>query len=643
MLTIGLVIAGAVFCGVTAGAFFAFTHDLPQIRALESFRPSAVTRIHAADDVLLAELYAQRRDPVALETIPANLKIAIIATEDRNFYNHSGVVLKGILRAALKNVLARKYAEGASTITQQLAKTLFLSRKKTLVRKIKEAILAIQLERRYTKNEILELYLNQVYFGSGAYGVQSAAHIYFGKHVKDLNLAECALIAAMPRLPSRYSPLVNKPLARKRRDIVLKIMHRTGLITDTQYTQTRQAPIVLAPQSRRVGRAPYFIDYIKAVLEKEIGSDTLYKGGLTIHTTLDFKLQQAAEEAVTNGLVALEARMHRQGIAQPPPECALVALDVESGAILAMVGGRNYTQSPFNRATDARRQPGSAFKPLVYAYAVEQGFAQNMLLLDAPVVFKGGQDGKDWKPENFSRRFQGEMTMRRALTHSENIPAVRLLDKLGVTSLINFSTQLGIESALKPNLSLALGTSEVNLLELTRAYTVFANMGQRPTPFGVMEVNDRENRIIQRVSVKKQLAMSRVGAAIVTNLLEGVIQEGTGAKARQLRRSLAGKTGTTNSYRDALFVGYSPTIAAGVWVGRDNFESLGDKETGSRAALPIWIEFMTHALNREKQHYFDIPDGVLKVGIDPFTGRPAQTDSRGTVTALFKKGTQPIP
>jgi penicillin-binding protein 1A len=627
-LALLILLSGGIICGVIAGAIFGLTHDLPQIRSLENFTPSAITRIYSSDKELLAEVFIEKRDPVPLEIIPNHLKAALIATEDRKFYSHSGVDLKAIVRAIFRDIWAGEFVQGASTITQQLAKTLFLAPRKTFVRKMKEALLAFQLERRYTKEEILELYLNQVYFGSGAYGVESAARIFFGKSVKGLKLSECALIAGMPKSPSRYSPLVNSDLALKRRNIVLSQMLETGIITEEEFRDAIEQPIRLAEQNFNLDKAPYFVEYAKKQLENTIGPASLYKGGLNVFTTLSVELQQVAEQAVKKGLLSLETRMRWQKISNPDPQGALVALEVATGAILALVGGKDFSKSPFNRATAALRQPGSAFKPIVYAYAIEKGFPQNKLILDAPVVFKGAKNGKDWKPQNFSKNFQGEMTLRKALTFSRNIPAVRLIEMLGPVSVAQFGYSLGIGSTLSPNLSLALGSSEVTLMELTAAYSVFPNRGQWIKPFAVLEVIDHRG-------------MSRSGAAIMTNMLAGVIQEGTGKKARVLGRPVAGKTGTTNEFKDALFIGFSPSITTGVWVGQDTSEPLGSLETGAKAALPIWIEFMKTALSQNPYQYFDIPDDVVPVSMNPTTGLAEDQKASHAVLALFKKGTEP--
>lgn len=636
-----LIVIAGIICGILAGFFLALTHDLPQISSLENFRPSAVTRIYSSDKVLIAELFAEKRDPVTLKVIPEYLKKAIITTEDRNFYTHSGIDIKGIIRAIIKDIWAGKFVEGASTITQQLAKTLFLTPQKNLARKLKEAFLAFHLERRYTKDEILELYLNQVYFGSGAYGVESAARIFFNKSVKDLTLAECSLVSAMPKAPSRYSPLVNRDLSIKRRNIVLKQMLETGIINETEYNNALNETLNLSKKNKNSLKAPYFVEYVKDFLENIIGSSRLYKGGLTIYTTLSYELQKTAEDAIAKGISDLELRMKQQGIINPDPQSALVCLDIQSGGILAMIGGKNFYKSPYNRATVARRQPGSAFKPIVYAHAMEKGFTQNMMILDAPVAFKGRKKGEAWKPENFSKNYQGEITLRKALALSKNIPAVRLIEMLGPSSVVQFGYKLGIKSTLSPNLSLALGTSEVTLLELTSAYTVFPNRGKSIKPYGVMEIVDHNGRIVWRAKPKKRLVMSRTGAAIMTDMLMAVVKEGTGKKANIIKHPVAGKTGTTDKCKDALFVGFSPSIATGVWVGRDKFVTLGKRETGARAALPIWMEFMEKALADEPFQYFDIPDDVVQVHMNSTSGLLENADSPNGVAALFKKGTEP--
>jgi penicillin-binding protein 1A len=637
-----LVTGAAMISGASVGFFLALTHDLPQIQGLQTFKPAAITRIYSADKELLAERFTEKREPVPLNVMPDDLKEAILATEDNLFYEHPGVDLKGILRAIIRNIQAGEYVEGASTITQQLAKTLFLTPRKSIMRKLKEAFLALQIERRYTKDEILELYLNQVYFGSGAYGVEAAAQIFFGKPVQDLTLAECALIAGMPKSPSRYSPLINPSLALKRRAVVLQQMSRTGLITPQELQAATAAPLHLAEQGDASIKAPYFVAFVTDFLESELGAATLYRTGLTVYTTLNYAMQQAAERAITEGLEGLAARMKRGGLLQEEyPQAGLVCLGASRGAILAMVGGRSFEESRFNRATMARRQAGSAFKPMVYALAIEKGFRQNDILWDAPVTYQGTGANEAWRPENFSGTFHGEVTLRTALALSKNIPAVKLLHKLGPTRAVEFAHRMGITSPLDPNLSLVLGTSEVTLLELTAAYGVFPNKGVWTRPFGIIEVLDREGRSLWREKPQRRPAISPETAAVTTDMLRAVVLEGTGRAARRIGRPLAGKTGTTDGYKDALFIGFSPTIVTGVWVGLDHHGTLGDKETGAKAALPIWMHFMEQVLRGQPYHDFALPEGVVKVHMDAKSGLLASENCADALWAVFKRGTEP--
>lgn len=630
-----------LLCGVTAGAFLVLTKDLPQIVALENYRPSAITRVYSSDQTLIAELFAEKRDPVPLSKIPKALITALITTEDRRFYQHRGIAVKGILRAIVQNLRKGRFAQGASTLTQQLAKTLFLTPRKTLLRKLREAILALQLERRYTKDEILTLYLNQIYFGSGTYGAASASRVYFDRRLEDLTLSQCALIAGLPKAPSRYSPLINPDLAIKRRNIVLKQMLVTGAITQPMYENAVAERLVSNPKQPSQDKVHHFVSYIRQHLEEAVGADLLYKGGLTVHTTLSKNLQDSAVTAVAHGLAQLDARRASHQLEEPLPEAALLAVDISTGGILAMVGGRPNNKGEFNRATMARRQPGSAFKPFIYALAIEKEFNQNRILLDAPIVFQSPDRRQEWQPENFTNQYDGEVTMRWALAHSKNIPVVRLMEKLGPSSVLRFSQSLGLQSISTPNLSLALGTSEVTLIELTSAYAVFANQGRYIPPYGVTAVIDRNGQTIWKAKPRQRLAMSRTGAAIITDMLQAVVLEGTGRSAALLPPPIAGKTGTTNDYKDALFVGYAPSIATGVWVGNDDASTLGPKETGARAALPIWIAFMQAALERKPQQYFDRPEGVQRIHIHTKTGESLKSTHPDATPVLVTQEPSP--
>jgi len=398
-----------------------------------------------------------------------------------------------------------------------------------------------------------------------------------------------------------------------------------------------KTPVETAANTDTTLKAPYFVAYVKRELEKILGPSQLYKGGLNVYTTLSYDMQSAAENAVRDGLTELESRLKRRNLPVASLQSALIALQVDSGAILAMVGGRNYDKSSYNRAVTAERQPGSAFKPIIYALAVEHGFSQNQMVLDAPVAFKNSGSRETWQPHNFSETYSGEITFRKALAESKNIPAVRLIQMLGPAAVVQFAHAMGISSALSPELSLALGTSEVSLLDLTSAYSVFPNKGSAVKPFSITAVDDSGGRTIWHPKPEKRVVMSEGGAAVVTDMLTAVVQEGTGRKAQVLQRPVAGKTGTTDDFRDALFIGFSPEITAGVWVGQDESGSLGPGETGAKAALPIWTAFMSAVLQNRPYRYFGIPDGVSQVRMDPLTGKLTTGDSPGSVTILVKK------
>ena len=635
-----LILLAGIVCGSAIGAFLTLTHELPRIQELEDFRPSSVTSVLSAEGKVLGEFFVEKRVPVDLEEIPPYLRQAVVATEDRRFYEHAGLDLRGIVRAILKDIRAGRFKEGGSTITQQLAKVLFLNPEKTLQRKLKEAILALQIEKRYRKDEILSLYLNQIYLGSGAYGVEAAANRYFDKHVWELDLAECALIAGLPRGPTLYSPLVNPDKALARRATVLKNLRDTGYITDEQYEEAMSEPLQLKASSGLGTRAPYFIAYIRPQLEEILGENLLYRGGLTIQTTIKESWQRVAEVALEKGLLALESRHPSQNQGEDKPQGAVILLNARTGTILTMVGGKDYESSQFNRATMAYRQPGSSFKPIIYAYAIEKGYTQADRIWDGPVSYPQA-GGTLWEPQNYSGGFEGEITLRKALEISQNIVTIKLLERLGPSPVVDFAHHLGIESVLLSNLSLALGTSEMTLLELASAYQVFANGGIWAEPSGIVEVFDHNGRSLWKDSPASRVVLSQDTAYIVTNMLQGVIKSGTGRAASSLPWALAGKTGTTEDSRDALFVGYSPAIVTAVWVGKDSNSPLGEKETGARAALPIWRDIMEKVLPDTTGNDFEIPDNITLVRMDVRTGLLANGKCVEVAEAAFIKGTEP--
>jgi penicillin-binding protein 1A len=631
---LSIILAG-IFLGIPAGFFFSLIHDLPQINRLKQFKPSSVTTVLSSDNQILTKFYIEKRFPVSIDKIPKNLVNALITIEDKKFYTHSGINLKAILRAVIHDLKARRFKQGASTLTQQLAKTLFLTSEKSIIRKVKEAILALQIERRYTKNEILELYLNQIYLGSGAYGVEAACQTYFGKSVEDITLAQAALIAGLPKAPSVYSPIKNPDSAKKRRQIVLGQMFAAKFITRQEYNLATAERIAQVPQKKTLSQSGYFIEYVKAVLKKQFSLKDVYSKGLNIHTSLNLDLQMAANTSVLKHMTQLEGRMKKQGLNPEKAECALIAIDIKTGGILSMVGGKNFNKSVFNRAVQAKRQPGSAFKPFVYASAINQGFSQNDKLVDAPLSYPLGNN-RTWQVKNFSKTYLGDITLHKALSLSKNTPGVRLMERIGIDKVIKFAKNTGVSSKLHHNLSLALGTSEITLIELTSSYIPFANMGVRVEPFSIVKITDSDYRVIYQNTTKKQSVMSRQNAAVVTNMLKAVILEGTGKKAGIIQKDIAGKTGTTDNYKDALFVGFSPGIAVGVWVGNDDSTTLGKYETGARAALPIWIDYMQHFLSNKSYQYFDIPDGTKMVYMDPDTGKITKIKASHSVKALMR-------
>ncbi len=615
-----LALLGLVAGGAVAG-FYLIGRDLPQVHELESYRPLAASRLISEDGEVMGEFYVERRIPVPLSKLPKNLINAFIAAEDKSFFKHMGFDPKAVVRALVKDVLTGTLAQGGSTITQQLAKVFFLSSEKTLTRKLRELLLALNIERRYTKKEILTLYLNQIYLGSGAYGVEAAARRYFGRSASDLDLAQAALVAGLPKAPSRYSPLMNPDLSLKRRSFVLKRMLKEGFITRAEMESANAKPLNIVGQEQLV--AAHLKEKVRLALEEELGQEMLYRGGLKVYTTLNLGWQKAAEKAVSEGIKRLEEEI--KPAEGERLEAAALALDAFTGGVRVMVGGRSFAQSQFNRATDALRQPGSAFKPIVFARALDAGLTPRTLIWDAPVSFNL-PSGRVWSPKNYSGGHEGEITLLRALSISDNVAAVKLTAELGPGSVIEEAKRLGIHSHLRPELALALGVSEVTLLELTNAFQVFAAGGVRATPFFIRKVVDRENRELLAKRPERVKVLSPQVAYQIVDMLKSVVQDGTGRRARSLGRPLAGKTGTTQNYNDALFVGFSPRVVLGVWVGFDSKRSLGKKMSGSRAALPIWIDIMDAILEHETPEDFPVPSGIRFVSLDPVTGEELPPD-----------------
>ncbi len=568
--------------GAFAGYIYWIFSDLPDVKALEGYRPFEASVVYSSDGHVLTEFFYERRKFVPYYEIPDLIKKAFVAAEDVRFYKHPGVDIIGIMRALYRDIKAGSIVEGGSTITQQLAKMLFLKPEKSLARKIKEAILSIQIEKKYTKDEILGLYLNQAYFGNRAYGIAASAEAYFGKSYKDLNIAEIALLASLPKAPSAFNPFRKPDLALKRRNIVLQKMLEEGFISKEQYNEAVKEPLPEHPHWRRF-EAPYFVETLRQELELRYG-ERLYKDGLRIYSTIDYVLQKKAEEAVKKGLTEIHKRV------KPPVQTALIALELKTGYVRALVGGNDFWETQYNRVFSVR-QPGSAFKPFVYAVALMEGWSPDDTILDAPVSFPGAVQGKNWSPRNYNNEYHGEVPLRKAIALSLNSATVRLASQIGIKKVVEFAKECGLTTKIHPYLSTALGASDVKPIELTAAYSVFAT-GKKIKPIFYEKITDHNGVTIEENKPEIETILPEEIVEQMRELLREVVLSGTAQRAKELGREVYGKTGTTNDFSDAWFVGFDDNLLVGVWVGRDNHKPIGPKEAGARAALPIWIDFM---------------------------------------------------
>jgi len=744
-------ILGIIGAGAVVVVLWITTRDLPTFDSFQDYQPSLVSRVYADNGEIIGQFFIERRLYTSIDQIPKTLTQAVIAVEDTRFLEHPGLDIVGIARAAWTNLKRGGRVQGASTITQQLARALFLSPERTYTRKIKELLLAIKMEWVLSKDQILEMYLNQIYFGHGAYGIAAATLTYFDKSVTELSLPEAAFLAGLPKAPNTYSPYRNPDRAKARKELVLGRMIEAGFISAREAQLAKSETLNYRRQSiERI--ASYFIEDIRQHLVKRYGESLVYKGGLQIYTTLNIAMQKLAEESLQQGLRQVDKRQGWRGplghiavtkdfvppdeypelqnpraslvhglyrglvthvtkksvnvlvgntfkgtisfddmkwaqrrlknvkdvgsavirkeatsrhilkigdiievlpkkgnlesgvfvLEQTPlVEGSLLALDPRTGAVQAMAGGYDFARSQFNRAVTARRQPGSAFKPLIYATALQQGLTPATLILDAPVVYKDEELDRVWKPENYEKRFYGTISLREALRHSRNAATVRLLEQIGVPEVVHAASQLGIRSPLSQDLSLALGSSSVTLQELTSAYGVFSNQGMWLRPYQITLVRNLKGEILEQHLFEPRQAMTQENAYLTTNMLMDVIQSGTGRLAKKIGRPLAGKTGTTNGFNDAWFVGYAPNLATGVWVGFDSVRTLGKRESGARAALPIWTEFMGRSLRDVPVMTFTIPEGIQFAQVDTTTGNLPTKTSRHISTEVFRKGTEP--
>lgn len=602
-----LIVFVVMITGAGLGFLTASIHTMPSLK--DDIRPAASSQIYDINGKLINTVHSvENRVPVSINKIPKNLQNAFVAAEDARFYQHIGIDPRGILRAVWSNITDRGVSEGGSTITQQLAKNALLSQDRTLKRKIQEALLALQIERQYSKSEILELYLNQIYFGQGAYGVQSAAMVYFGKNVEDLTLPECAMLAGIPKSPNYYSPFNNIKAATERQATVLEQMVKYNFIDGATSIQAANTKLKLASRATQSDNknktASYFVDYVTQSLIDKYGADAVYKDGLKVYTTLDLDMQEAAEEAMQK---LPNVRTDSNGLQQP--QGALVAIDPRTGYIKAMVGGRGNDQ--FNRAVLAERQPGSAFKPFVYLAALESGMTPSTMIEDSKISFG------NWTPMNYDEKFHGSVSLRTALEQSLNVPTVKIANQTGVDKPLYYAQQMGISTLVLQgstndrNLAMALGglTRGVTPLEIASAYGVLANQGVHVDPITVIKIVDRAGKVLEQVVPKEKAVVNERSAYILTDMLRGVITNGTGGAAN-IGRPAAGKTGTTSDYKDAWFVGFTPDLVASVWIGYDTDGYL-DGITGGGLPATIWKTFMQKALAKIPARDFFKPSGVV--------------------------------
>ncbi len=724
-----------------------FSNNIPDYKFLKNYKPSVSSKMYSGNGDLVADFSKEKRIFVPYSAIPSNVINAFLSAEDKNFFTHPGVDAKGVLRATfnnITNIMTSKRLEGASTITQQVAKNFLLTNEVSINRKIKEAILAFRIERALNKERILELYLNQIYLGSGAYGVAAASLEYFDKSIKELNYAEAALLAALPKAPSRYNPYNNSDLAKFRRDLVLKNLNQNGFLNLEKYNEYKNQNIELKKKKKiYLEDAQYYIEDVRKNIIDKLTYEKVYKQGYNINTPINLNLQKIATESLRNGLIAYDQRKGWRGpitnikyeddwhknidkkyklensinweiaivkeIGQfqtkietvdkfsglikyneiswtkkefedllkvgdliyvkkvkdnyyslkqlPKINGGIVVMNPYTGRVLALSGGFSFKSSEFNRATQALRQPGSAFKPFVYALALENKYTPSSLVLDAPLVLDQGVDLKKWKPENYGKKFYGPSTLRVGLEKSRNLMTVRIAQNLGVDKVARFSKELKIHDDPEELLSISLGSAETTLLNLTSAYSSFVNGGKLISPIIIDRIQDSEGNTIINNENRKCMNCDKISytgkdypqiednykqviseqtAYQVTTILEGVIKRGTGKKLRDLQLNLAGKTGTTNENTDAWFIGFTSNLVIGVYVGMDNPKPLGKFETGSKAALPIFREFIEKSVKKSDARPFKVPEKMTLMVVDPLTGEKAKFNSKNTIIEAYK-------
>jgi penicillin-binding protein 1A len=559
ILLIVFVAVGLAGAGIIS---YVLLGEMPSIATLKDYRPSIASRVYADNNELIDEFFLEDRKIIKISEVPKVVVQAFVSAEDSRFYEHKGIDFASISRAFFKNIGAGRIVQGGSTITQQVAKSIYLSPERSYTRKLKEAILAYKIDHYLTKDEILNLYLNHIYLGHGTYGIESASQGYFGKSARHLTLPEAAILAGLPKAPSAYSPFTHFDKARQRQTYVLERMYEDGYITKQDKERALNTPLRLRSLKPKEKVAPYFIEHVRRYIQEKYGSDVLYKEGLEIYTTLNISMQKAANEAIERGLKELEDRQkYEQGLVQG----ALLTMDVRTGAVKAMVGGRDFLKSEFNRATQSRRLAGSAFKPMIYTAAFDKGLTPATRLVDAPIEYPdpSSPDGM-WRPKNFDGKFKGATTLRNAIVQSRNIITIKTLQEIGVNYAVSYAANMGITSPLARNLSLALGTSGVTLQEMVRAFGVIGNQGRRVTPFFISKIVDRTGQIFEENQPKVEQVIDPRIAFLSAYVMQDVVESGTGRRVKSIGRPVAGKTGTTNDVKDAWFIGFTPSLVTGV-------------------------------------------------------------------------------
>ena len=668
---------------------------LPPVYEMEEYTPSLTTKVFDRNNKLIHEFSIEKRSMVPLEDIPVDLQNAVVAMEDRDFFSHPGFSIRGIVRAGLYDLLTGRAKQGASTLTQQLSRGVFLTQEKKLIRKIREIILAIQIEHQFSKREILQLYLNEICLGSGAYGVKAAAKKYFNKELSELTTGEAALLVGLIPAPGRYNPFANPTLAKQRRDLVLEVMHQQNYISQEELDKAKQEPLPEKPPVAETAPGQYFIEHIRRLLEPKYGMDVLWKAGLNIYTTVDIDQQAAAEKIMNEALQRYDEQVAKglgieidphdtEAEADPTDDTeaapkdpqaeyprlqgAFMVRDVKSGAVRVLVGGRGFDESKFNRATQAKRQPGSSFKPYVWMAALEKGYTPATLVKDLPTMFYF--DGRNWHtfdenadlysldlakesfiasknfnvwvPQNYGGRNEGWITLRKALEKSKNLVAVNLIDAVGVPAVVRVARRAGITAALPRVPALALGVSVVAMDEHLAALTTFANGGIHTDNYYIERVEDANGRILEQHVPVEEAAFSPQNSYLLINMMKGVVQRGSGAYVSRLGRNIAGKTGTTQSHRDMWFVGMTPHTAAAAWMGYDDDTSheKGARFTGSTTAR-WWTSIMEQVLKDEPNDDFAVPEGISFAYVNPLTGKLAMPTERNKFLEAFITGTEP--